>query len=86
MGLKSNLNKIIEERGEISLNELEEYCHKAHYKLSYAERELRPSASPNIEGVWKNGAIIGYKAKQSQVVADFLRDFPSKPKVTNQLF
>lgn len=90
MSLRINLNKIIEDRaGQVfTLNELEEYCHKAQYKLSNAERVLRPSKSPNVEGVWndKRTAIIGYRLKVSENVANFLREFPSNPIIKNQLF
>lgn len=63
MSLKSSLNQIIKDRngGIVSLAEIEAYCHQAHYKLSNAERRLRPSESPNIERLVKNGAIIGYR-------------------------
>ena len=66
MSLKSNLQQIIKDRkgGVYTLNELEDYCHKANYKLSNAERRLRHSESPDIERVYKNGAIIGYKYEQ----------------------
>jgi hypothetical protein len=63
MSLKSTLNQMIKDRngGIVTINEIEAFCHTAHYKLSNAERRLRPSESPNIERVMKNGAIIGYK-------------------------
>jgi hypothetical protein len=66
MSLKSNLQQIIKDRkgGIYTLNELEDYCHKANYKLSNAERRLRRSESPDIERVYKNGAIIGYKYEE----------------------
>ncbi len=79
MSLKSNLNQIIKDRkGEIfTLNELEAYCHNAHYKLSNAERRLRASESPNIERLMKNGAIIGYRyLEASPEVKDWFK--PSK--------
>lgn len=66
--------------GVLSLNEIEDFCHKAGYKLSNAERVLRPSQSPNIERVWKNNAIIGYRSAPSTAVEEFLREFPSKVK------
>lgn len=63
MSLKANLNQIIKNRrGQIfTLQELEAYCHSAHYKLSNAERRLRASESPNIIPVYKGTAIIGYQ-------------------------
>lgn len=63
MSLKTTLNQIIKERngGIVSLQEIEQICRNMQYKLSNAERRLRPSESPNIERVMKNGAIIGYK-------------------------
>lgn len=69
MSLKLNLHNLIKTQGYISLDQLEDYCHKAHYKLATAERQLRPSQSPQVEGVWntKRTAIIGYKWKGSNV-------------------
>lgn len=63
MSLKTNLQQIIKDRnGEIfTLTELEAYCHKYPAKLSNAERRLRSSESPNIEKVFKNNAIVGYR-------------------------
>lgn len=63
MSLKAALNQMIyNRRGDIvSVNEIYEYCAKARYKQSNAERCLRPSLSPNVEAVKKNGYIIGYK-------------------------
>ena len=65
MSLKSNLNQLIKDKnGEIfTLKELTAYCEKAAYKLSNAERRLRPSDSPDIVRVYNNkgNAIIGYK-------------------------
>ena len=68
MSLKSNLNQIIRDlKGEIlTLKELEDYCHKAQYKLSNAERRLRPSESPDVERITKNGAIIGYRLRTTE--------------------
>lgn len=67
MSLKSTLNQIIKERGSITLAELEELCHKLKYKLSNAERRLRPSDSPDIEPIYneKRTAIIGYRFNRS---------------------
>lgn len=66
MSLKKNLNQIIKDRnGELfTITELEAYCKKAGYKLSNAERRLRPSESPEIERVFKKGYIIGYAYNQ----------------------
>mgnify|MGYP001593254149 CR=1 FL=1 len=68
MSLKSSLHQIIKDRrGEIyTLKELEEYCHKAGYKLSNAERRLREMRS-EFQRVYnkKHTAIIGYKYETS---------------------
>lgn len=63
MSLRSQLNQIIKERkGELlTIGELEVLCKRLGYKLSNAERRLRPSDSPEIERVMKNGYIIGYR-------------------------
>ncbi len=66
MSLKSQLNQIIRERGSISIQEIEDFCHKAGYKLSNAERRLRKSESPDVEPLWnkKHTAIIGYQKRE----------------------
>jgi hypothetical protein len=86
--LKSKLNDIIKEaRGQVvSINEIERLCHEWHYKPSNAERRLRPSESPNIERVFKNGAIVGYRYQQSETVTAFFRDFPLKVEPEGMLF
>jgi len=63
MSLRASLNQIIyNRRGDIvSINEIYDYCKKANFKQSNAERCLRPSKSPNVESIKKNGYIIGYK-------------------------
>ena len=64
MSLKSSLQQIIKDRnGEVfTLKELEDYCHKAGFKISNAERRLRES--PEVEPVYnqKHTAIVAYKA------------------------
>lgn len=87
MSLKLALNQILKNHSPqtMTLAELEAYCKLSGYKLSNAERRLRPSESPNIERVFKNGAIIGYRWKQSDVVTNFFRDFPKvEPIKTGQ--
>lgn len=63
MSLRANLNQIIKDRngGVVSIDEIADYCKKAGFKLSNAERRLRPSDSPDIQRVFKKGYIIGYK-------------------------
>lgn len=63
MSLRATLNQMIfNRRGDIvSINEIYEYCKKAGYKQSNAERTLRPSSSKNVEAIKKNGYIIGYR-------------------------
>lgn len=65
MSLKSELQKIIRERGYMSTAQVEEYCKAHRYKLSNAERRLRESESPNVEAVKEKGYIIGYKPKRN---------------------
>jgi hypothetical protein len=81
-GLRQRLNNWIKaEQGQIVyVDSIERQVKLWGYKISNYERRLRPSESPNIERVMKNGAIVGYRWKQSEVVSSFLRDFPSKPK------
>lgn len=63
MSLKAKLNQIIEEANGavVTIDQIEQICKENHYKMSNAERRLRASESPNIERVFKNGAIIGYR-------------------------
>lgn len=62
MSLKEDLNKKIKEKGEMTYNEVENYCKIWGHKPSYAERELRPSKSPEIESIKnKKGHIVSYR-------------------------
>lgn len=81
--LKQKLNNLIQSRAGqlVSINEIEALCHEFQYKLSNAERRLRASESPNIERVFKNGAIIGYRWQGSTVVTQFFKDFPLKTEI-----
>lgn len=65
MSLKARLNNLIRERngGMVTLQEIEYVCREEKKKTSNAERRLRASESPNVERVFKNGAIIGYRWK-----------------------
>jgi len=89
MSLKSELNQIIKDRngGVVTLKEIEDYCHKASYKLSNAERRLRPSESPNIAPVWnkKHTAIIGYKYLTIGVLVGELVDKKVKENMRKDL-
>ena len=62
MGLRKELNNWIRDRGEVAYFEIEHYCKMNKYKMSNAERCLRPSISPQVEAV-KNikHCITGYK-------------------------
>jgi hypothetical protein len=55
MSLHQKLNDWIEQEGHITLQQLEDYCHQNQYKLSNAERRLRPSESPCVQGFDKFG-------------------------------
>lgn len=77
--LKTKLHNHIKQNGHINLQDLRQVCDKWGYKTSTAERELRPSKSPNIKELRKNGAIIGY-IWQDGVVEQFLKDWPSNDK------
>lgn len=78
ISLKQKLNDLIKEKGQISYNELEVLCHQWQYKIATAERVLRKSLSSDIERIMKENAIIGYKYKHSEVVKDFLKQWPSR--------
>ena len=63
MSLKQRLNDWIKnEQGRIVfIDVIERQVREWGFKISNAERRLRPSDSPNIERVFKNGAIVGYR-------------------------
>lgn len=73
MSLKNNLQQIIKDRngGIVSIDEIADYCKKAGFKLSNAERRLRPSDSPGIQRVFKKGYIIGYKYEKNSEKENF---------------
>lgn len=80
--LRTKLNNWIKsENGKmISFDAIERQVKLWGYKMSNAERQLRPSLSPDIERVEKNGAIIGYRYFNSQIkqaVDQFQKDWPS---------
>lgn len=81
-GLKQKLNTWIkaEEGRIVYVDAIERQVKLWGYKISNYERRLRASESPNIERVMKNGAIIGYRYKQSENVRTFLQMYPSKSK------
>lgn len=86
MSLRQKLNDYIKDKGEISYYELQGLCNQWHFKVATAERELRPSKSPDIENIMKGKAIIGYKYKQNENVKDFLEKWPSIVKEKSVLF
>jgi predicted transcriptional regulator len=84
-GLRERLIRLLQvANGEtVPINEIERMCKIWGYKISNYERRLRPSETPNVISIKKNGAIIGYQwaqaVHQSNDTAEkFLRDFPPK--------
>jgi len=64
MSLKSELNNLIREKGQVSIQEVYSYCYEHGYKQSNAERRLRQSESPDIQPIYSDkGHIKGYKWK-----------------------
>jgi hypothetical protein len=89
MSLHKKLNDWIkDEQGRtVPIESIERQVGEWGYKISNYERRLRPSESPNIERVFKNGAIVGYRYKQSEAVVAFFRDFPlEEPKKIGTLW
>lgn len=88
MSLKSQLNQIIKDRngGVVSLKEIYDFCDKAHYKHTNAERRLRRSDSPDITPVYneKHTAIIGYKYEKNSSEEDTIEQV-EKVKVSNNI-
>jgi hypothetical protein len=83
MSLHSKLNAWIksEQGNMVDIDTIEYNVKSWGYKVSNYERRLRASESPNIERVFKNGAIVGYRWKQSEAVASFMREWGTKSKV-----
>jgi len=85
-GLRQKLNDYIKgENGAfVSHDTVKQLCKQWGYRESNAERRLRPSESPNVERIMKNGAIVGYRWRvytEPHLTAEaFFRDFPPKPK------
>ncbi len=73
MSIKKELQQLIKAKGSITYDELLDFCRTREpkiCKIATAERELRPSSSPNVQGYDKNGkkvdihsseAIVNYK-------------------------
>ena len=87
MSLKEKLNNYIRDQNGsfVSHDMIKQLCQQFGYRESNAERRLRASESPNIERVYKNGAIIGYKWKQSENVRDFMEKWGPKPIEENKV-
>lgn len=51
--LKTILNNLIKDRGEVPIEDIYKVCLEEGYKISNAERRLRKSESPNILGLEK---------------------------------
>lgn len=64
-GLRTKLNDWIKAEGGklVPIDAIERQVKLWGYKISNYERRLRPSESPDIERVFKNGVIVGYKLK-----------------------
>ena len=68
MSLKAELKKRIKEKGEISYNEVEDYCRMFNFKTSNAERRMREVCNEGeIEPVMKKGYICGWKVREEQM-------------------
>jgi hypothetical protein len=65
--IKEKLNSYIKLKGIVPYNEIKEKCETGYfgkyYRISTAERRLRPSESPDIEAIYQNGYIVSYKHK-----------------------
>lgn len=94
---KSKIQNLINDRGEVSINEIYRLCEQQGHKYETAARELRKLSSkknqiPSIAPVEKNGAIIGYRwvdyRPSFYTAQEFMREWGTKPKVevTNVLF
>ena len=92
MTIKQKLYEVIKQRGYITYNDLEDICHEIGCKIATAERILRPSSSPQVKRIEKNGAIIRYEwLGQESVLTDdvkkrvdaFMQEWGTKPSVSS---
>lgn len=71
ISLKSKLNNLIRQRGQISYSELKGLVESTYfgkyYRMSTAERRLR-NESPDVEHIYENGAVKFYKWKGQPLV------------------
>jgi len=78
MGLKQNLKNLIDEKGYLSVRELEDYCRANNYKADNGTRRMRELVKAElIEKDIKNNTITGYKKKQTTIfkkVSDIKED------------
>lgn len=70
-GLKIQLQNLIEKYHFMSYDEIKRFCESGQsgkfYRMSTAERRLRPSESPMIEAVYSDrGFVKGYKFRKKE--------------------
>lgn len=66
--IKQLNNWIKNANGEmVTIDALEKQVKVWGYKISNYERRLRPSNSPNVEAIKKDGYIVGYKWKENNL-------------------
>jgi hypothetical protein len=87
ISLRDILNNEIKRTGYLSIDRMEAICKENHYKISNGERRLRPSDSPDVEGINKFGQvaessepIVGYRMKQKE---QKLFDLPEEQRGPN---
>lgn len=94
---KSKIQNLINDRGEVSLNEIYRLCEQQGHKYETAARALRDLSSqknqiPSILPIKRNNAVVGYRwvdyRPSFYTAKEFLREWGTKPKVevTNVLF
>jgi hypothetical protein len=60
-GAERRINGLVRELGILSYDDLKRVAQIWRHKVSYLERRLRPSISPNIERIMQHGAITAYR-------------------------
>lgn len=82
MSFKNKLEQFVKERHQVTYDELVDFTNKEGSKIETMVRDCRRSELIHPDKNIK-GHITGYyfKDKVSESVAQFLQDFPSKPKV-----
>jgi len=91
LSLRDQLQAWIKKEGYVSYNSVKYAVENGLlgrlYRITTAERELRPSHSPMIEAIEKNGYIVGYKYNsENESLSELKEGFYVGENDQNQIF